>query len=560
MTETSARKLLLVPLLPLLPLLGVACAPPGDGGDDAQMAAALATIAAEDLAADIAILASDEFEGRLPSTAGEEKTLEFLKNEFEAVGLEPGNGDSWFQEVPLVSVTADPGMTLTITAGDASAQYAYGEQFMAWTKRVVDETGLDDSEMIFVGYGVVAPEYGWNDYEGIDVTGKTVVMLVNDPGYTTEDPEQFNGRTMTYYGRWTYKYEEAARQGAAGALVVHETGPAGYPWGVVSGSWAGAQFDLVSEDGNMSRIQLEGWLTLDAAREIFAMGGQDYDDLKDRALDPDFQAVPLGTSASAVIHNTLDRSVSNNVIAKLPGTDRADEYVIYMAHWDHMGRDPSLEGDQIFNGARDNATGTAALIELAEAFASLETRPSRSILFIPVTAEEQGLLGSAHYGANPVYPLNKTVGAINLDAMNAFGPTTDVTVVGLGNSELDDYVIAAAAAQGREARPDSEPEKGFYYRSDHFSLAKYGVPALYIDSGSEHVNHGADWVTEWKAVWTADRYHKPADEFNDTWDLSGMAEDVQLAFMVDYKLPNDSSFPNWREGTEFKAIRDAMMQ
>ena len=539
-----------------------ACAPGERVPDEAQMNAALGTITAPNLVEHIQVLASDEFEGRAPSSPGEELTIAYLSEQFGAMGLEPGNNGSWFQDVPLVSIAADPSMSLTIEGGGgggASARYTYGEDFMAWTTRVVEESGLNDSELIFVGYGIVAPEYGWNDYEGLDVSGKTVVILVNDPGYTTEDPEMFNGHSMTYYGRWTYKYEEAARQGAAGALIVHETGPAGYGWGVVSGSWSGPQFDLVSADNNMSRIEVEGWFAHETAREVFAMAGLDLEDMKAAALSPEFEAIPMGLSASVDVRNVIERSNSKNVIALLRGTDRADEYIIYMAHWDHIGRDPSLEGDQIYNGALDNASGTAALLELAQAFASLETRPRRSILFVAVTAEEQGLLGSAHYGANPVYPLNKTVAGLNMDGINIYGPMKDIVVVGHGNSELDDYLAAAAQTQNRVLKPDPESEKGFYYRSDHFELAKQGVPALYIDTGTEHVEHGVEWVTEQKDHYTEANYHKPSDEYSPDWDLSGAVQDIQLYFMVGFALANEDDFPNWREGTEFRAIRDQMM-
>ena len=387
-----------------------------------------------------------------------------------------------------------------------------------------------------------------------------MVILVNDPGYATGDPELFNGHAMTYYGRWTYKYEEAARQGAAGALIVHETEPAGYGWGVVSGSWAGPQFDLVAADDNMSRVMVEGWLHLDAALEIFRTAGMDYDEAKTAAAEGGFEPVPMGVTASIALTNEIVRSSSNNVLAVLPGTDRADEYIIYMAHWDHLGRDPNLEGDQIYNGAFDNASGTAALIELAEAYTSLDKRPRRSIVFFATTAEEQGLLGSAHYAQNPIFPLNKTVAAINMDGINNYGRMKDIVVVGFGNSELDDYLAAAAATQDRVLVPDPEVEKGFFYRSDHFPLSKQGVPALYTDPGTEHIEHGKDWVTAQKEGYNELRYHKPADEYSPDWDLTGGIDDVRLFFMIGYELANSDVFPNWKEGTEFRAVRDRMMQ
>ena len=531
-----------------------------------EAAAALATISADGLAADIRILASDEFEGRGPATSGEEKTIAYLREEFAAIGLQPGNGDSWFQNVPMIAITAEEvsplivsGETGVVSGETGVGDYTYERDFMAWTKRVSESEEVTESELVFVGYGVVAPEYGWNDYEGVDVEGKTVVMLVNDPGYATEDPNLFSGRTMTYYGRWTYKFEEAARQGAAAAFVVHETAPAGYPWEVVSGSWSGPQFDLVRPDDNMSRIRIEGWLTVETARNVFARAGLNYDSLKASASSGEFEALPMGLQASLSIRNSFVRSDSRNVLATLPGSDRADEYVIYSAHWDHLGRDPSLEGDQIFNGAHDNATGTAGLLELARAFASQERPPSRSILFLAVTAEEQGLLGSEHYAANPVFGLEKTVALINMDGLNNYGPTEDIIVVGMGMSELDDYLDAAAATQGRSLTPDAESEKGYYYRSDQFSFAKRGVPGLYTDEGTVSREHGPEWMMERKAAYTAERYHKPADEYSEDWDLRGAVEDLQLFFLVGDRLANGTEFPNWREGSEFRAIRDSTL-
>ncbi len=524
-----------------------------------EMNAATATITADDLLRHIQTLSADEFEGRLPGTPGEEKTVNYLRQQFEGLGLEPGNGDSWFQEVPLVSIAADPAMTLDVQGRGQATRYRYGDQVMAWTKRVAESVDLENSEMVFVGYGTVAPEYGWNDYEGLDVEGKTVVMLVNDPGFATEDPELFNGRAMTYYGRWTYKYEEAARQGAAAAFVIHETEPAAYGWDVVKGSWSGPQFDMVSADNNMGRVKVEGWLTLETAREIFRMGGKDLAQLTKQAANRGFKPVSLGVQASMKIRNTIERSTSRNVFALLRGSERPDEYVMYMAHWDHLGRDANLQGDQIYNGALDNASGTAALLELAQAFASLPTAPSRSILFFATTAEEQGLLGSAYYAANPIYPPAKTVAAINIDGLNIYGPMRDIVVVGYGNSELDGYLAQAAAGQNRTLVPDPEAEKGYFYRSDHFPLAKQGIPALYTDTGSDHMEHGVEWTQQKKDQWIAEHYHKPSDEYEPSWDLSGAIEDIQLFFAIGFRLAGETTFPNWMEGTEFKAKRDATM-
>jgi Zn-dependent M28 family amino/carboxypeptidase len=527
-------------------------------GGDAAFEAALETITADDLLPDVLTLSSDEFEGRAPSSPGELKTIEFLKGEFEELGLEPGNGDSYFQEVPLVRITADPGARMVVSGRGARSSFDYGDDLIAWTKRVTQRAAVEGSELVFVGYGIVAPEYGWDDYEDLDVTGKTVVVLVNDPGFATQDASLFNGNAMTYYGRWTYKYEEAARQGAAAAFVVHETDPAAYPWTVVQGTWSGPQFGLEAED-DMSRLSVEGWWTVAATRQVFEQAGFDYDSLKSLAERPGFKAVPLGLAASLAIENDVERSVSNNVIGVIPGTDRADEYVVYMAHWDHFGLDPNLEGDQIYNGANDNATGVSALIELAEAFLSLDDRPARSIMFIGVTAEEFGLLGSAYYAQNPTVPLDKTVAAINIDGLNILGPMNDISVIGYGNSELDGYLERAAATQDRMVRPDTEPEKGYYYRSDHFNFAKVGVPALFPDAGLDHVVHGEEWTEQKRAEYLAQHYHKVSDEYRSDWDLSGAIDDVRLYFEVGYQLASDSQFPNWHEGTEFKAVRDAMM-
>ena len=528
--------------------------------EEKSIEAALASIDADEFLKDVKILSSDEFEGRAPASKGEEKTIHFLQEEFRKLGLKPGNGESYLQEVPMVEITADPSEELLVKDKTKSDLFTYGDEFVAWTLRVVDKSSLADSEMVFVGYGIVAPEYNWNDYEGLDVRGKTVVILVNDPGYATEDPELFNGRSMTYYGRWTYKYEEAARQGAAGALIIHETEPAAYPWSVVKNGWTSPQFNLVTEDNNLSRCSVEGWLHLDTARQIFERAGLNYDEIKQTALKRDFKAIPLGLKVSITLKNSIRYQKSNNVIAVIPGTDLADEYIIYTAHWDHFGINPSLEGDQIFNGALDNATGTAALIELAEAFLKLESKPRRSIAFMAVTGEEQGLLGSDYYATHPIYPLTKTVAAINMDALNIWGKMKDITVIGYGSSELDEYVEQAAAEQGRRVRPDPSPERGSIFRSDHFSFAKQGVPVIYTSPGVDHIEHGEKWGREKIDKYIAENYHKPSDEYDPGWDLSGTVDDLRLLFRVGYRLSMESTFPNWHEGSEFKSIRDAYIK
>ncbi|MDX1442215.1 MAG: M28 family metallopeptidase [Gammaproteobacteria bacterium] len=530
------------------------------GCEQASEPAPKETITAAELMQHIEVLSADEFGGRAPASEGEEKTISYLKEQFAAAGAEPGNGDSYFQEVPLVEMTVTDSTPLEIAVPEGEPlSFSMPDQAVTWTKRVTDSVALENSEMVFVGYGVVAPEYGWNDYEGLDVEGKTVVMLVNDPGYalgeTADKSQLFNGKAMTYYGRWTYKFEEAARQGAAGAIVIHETGPAGYPWEVVSGSWTGPQFDLVAEDRNMGRAAIEGWISTDAANALFEAAGQDFEALKAAALTADFEPVPLGTSASISLENSIRESVSRNVIAAIPGTTRPEETIIYTAHWDHIGTDPSLE-DGIYNGAVDNASGTGALVELAEAHAAAGPM-DRTVVFLAVTAEESGLLGSRWYAENPVYPLDKTVAAINMDSMNVYGPTSDVVVVGYGNSELEEYLATAAKAQGREILPEEHPERGYYYRSDHFNFAKQGVPALYAESGSDYIGENAEAAAEHAEAYTAERYHKPSDEIQPWFNLEGAVDDLRLYFEVAQMLGNSDAWPNWYEGNEFRAIRDA---
>ncbi len=519
--------------------------------------AAHQAIIPELLAEHIQVLASDEFLGRAPASPGEEKTVNYLIEQFQALGLRPGNGDRYTQEVPLAEITADPASAqLEVQGSQGRLRFRYGDEAMFWTKRLVPEVSLAGSEVVFVGYGIVAPEYNWNDYAGVDVRGKTVVILVNDPGYATGDSTLFTGRAMTYYGRWTYKFEEAARQGAAAALIIHETSPAGYPWAVVQGSWSGPQFTLVNDQQNMDRCAIEGWLTYTSAQQLFELAGQNLEQLKAAAAQPGFRAVPLGLRLSAALRNTIREVHSRNVLALLPGRERADEVVIYTAHWDHLGVDPSLPGDSIYNGALDNATGTAGLLALAQAFTALPEPPTRSVLFLAVTAEEQGLLGSAYYAIHPVFPPEKTVAVLNMDGLNVLGPMRDVTVIGYGMSELDDYAAAAAEAHGRYLRPDPEPEKGYYYRSDHFSFARVGIPALYLDAGIDHVDHGPDWTLARRAEYVAQHYHKPSDEYDPAWDLRGAVDDLRLLFDIGYRLANSTDFPNWREGTPFRALRD----
>lgn len=504
------------------------------------------------------LLSSDAFEGRMPGTAGEEKTLALLIERFAAAGLQPGNGDSWLQEVPLMEITAKNHAPLTITGGGKVLRYDHGKQWVGVTYRENPRTSITDSELVFVGYGINAPERGWNDYADVDVTGKTVVILVNDPDWQSPGLEgTFGGKAMTYYGRWTYKYEEAARQGAAAALIVHDTAPASYGWNVVESSWTGPQAHPQYGDNPPPLTMMNGWVQNDVAREVLAAAGQDLDALTKAAQQKGFKPVPLGLTASAGFDNDSRKFLSHNVIGILPGSEAPDEYVIHTAHWDHLGRcTPAPDGDDICNGAVDNASGTAALVALAEAHAKAGA-PRRSLVFLAVTAEESGLLGSAWYGANPVVPLAQTVGGINMDAFLVGGPSRDVTVVGQGKSQLDAFLEAALLVDGRTITPDSSPEAGYYYRSDHFSLAKRGVPMLYIDGGEDLIEGGRKAGARLAEDYRTNRYHGPKDEFDEAWDWSGVMADLQLFYRIGRSLAASTSWPNWNEGDEFRSIRDA---
>jgi Zn-dependent M28 family amino/carboxypeptidase len=508
----------------------------------------------------VEILASDEFGGRAPASPGEKLTVDYLIKAFRDAGLEPGNGDSYTQDVPLAWVETVNKPELVISGGEGEdLTLSYGDQQVLWTRRQLPEAMIDASELVFVGYGIHAPERGWNDYEGVDVSGKTVVMLINDPGYATQDPELFNGNTMTYYGRWDYKFGEAARRGAAGALMIHDTLPAAYPWSTVENSWTGRQFDMVLPEQGAGLTAVEGWVTREQAEALFSKAGLILDDMYERAKQPGFRAVPMNLAASASLEIETETVNSQNVAAILRGSEAPDEIFIYMAHWDHLGTDLSLEGDQIYNGALDNASGTAALMEIAAAYARLPQAPRRSVLFLAVTAEEQGLLGSQYYAANPLYPLEKTVGGLNMDGMNNFGSTRDITVVGLGMSDLDDYLADAAAAQERVVEGDREAEKGYYYRSDHFELAKEGVPMLYPSGGYDDREKGVEYGMQKADEYTADHYHRVSDEYDLSWDVSGALEDMKMYFQTGLEVANSDDWPNWKEGTEFRATRDAQM-
>jgi Zn-dependent M28 family amino/carboxypeptidase len=531
-----------------------------------SLAAAAAGITPGRLLEHIRVLSSDRFEGRGPGTPGEELSVEYLIEQFRAAGLAPGNPDgSWEQQVPMVGLRAST--ELSFRTGDGTLAAGAPEEYVAWSLRVQPEVDVANSEVVFVGYGVEAPEYDWNDFKDADVRGKTIVILINDPPLPDPaDPSKldstvFRGKAMTYYGRWTYKYEEASRKGAAAAIIVHETGPAGYPYSVVANSNSHENFDIEPADGNRSVVPVQAWITSEKAREIFRAAGKDFDQLKKAALSREFRPVPLGATADIRIRNETRRVQSRNVVAKLEGSDPAlrDQYVIYSAHWDHLGRDPKLPGDQIYNGALDNASGTAALLEIAQAYASLPTRPRRSVLFLATTSEEKGLLGAKYYATHPLYPLARTAADINIDGINQWGRTSNLVVVGWEMSSLQDLLAQEAAGQDRVLTPDPEPEKGFYYRADHFEFAKQGVPALYTDAGDSFIGKPAGYGQRKRDEYTANDYHQPSDEIKPDWDLSGGVQDVRLLFRVGYDVASTGSFPEWKPGTEFRARRERMM-
>jgi Zn-dependent M28 family amino/carboxypeptidase len=525
-------------------------------------------ISAASILARTKILASDEFEGRGPGTPGEEKTVAYLAAEFKKLGLQPGNPNgTYFQDTKLVGITSKP--TLSFNVGGKPLPVENINDYVAFSTRVAPHVAGQDSEVVFVGYGIVAPEYGWDDYKGVDVRGKTVVMLINDPPIVDPatgklDPKMFGGAAMTYYGRWTYKYEIAAQKGAAACLIVHETGPASYPFAVVVSSWTRENFEIRSPDNNAGHIALSGWLTLDATKKLFTACGREFEPLKKFAATRSFRPVSLGAKATFTVDNTLRNVDSRNVLALLPGSDPKlrNEYLIYTAHWDHLGRDPKLKGDQIYNGAADNAAGTAVLLELAQVFKALPPaqQPKRSVLFLSVTAEEKGLLGSRYYAQNPLYPLTQTVANINMDGANQFGPTSDMETVGFGASTIDDIGIAVAKAQGRIMKPEGHPERGSYYRSDHFEFAKVGVPSYYPKPGKHFIGKPDDYGEKVVADYIAHDYHQVTDEVKPEWTFEGAAQDTEFLMQVGLRIANDAKWPEWRPGNEFKARRDAMLK
>lgn len=516
----------------------------------------------EQVKAHIAELSSDAYEGRAPATPGGDKSEAYLVAQMKAAGLTPGNGDSYLQSVPMVSIALkESASSVEVVGGAVDLALTFGKEAVYHTRQVEQSIRIKDSDLVFVGYGIVAPEYGHDDYAGIDVTGKTVVMLVNDPGFITEDPAIFNGKAMTYYGRWDYKFEEASRQGAAAAIIIHQTAPASYGWNVVQTGWSGPQLDLQRADGNTDRVQMEGWITEALAKDLFRFSGLDFDRLTAAAVKPEFKAVPMGEmKLNARLYSDFDYVTANNVIGKIEGSKAPDEAILYMAHFDHLSM---IEGgkpgeDIIFNGAVDNATGTAAILAIGEAFAAANKPPKRSVLILAVTAEESGLLGSAHFAENPVIPLSQIVGGINIDAIIPTGPARDVVVTGLGASELEDVLTVHAEREGMTLSPEGSPEAGLFYRSDHISLAKKGVPMLYLDGGQDLIDGGLEAGIAAGEAYYAGPYHNVSDEYDPNWNFGTIEQVTTLAYDTGNALARSAAWPNWYEGNEFKALRDAM--
>jgi len=537
---------------------------------DERLQPALDAVQAEPILKHIQVLSADDFEGRGPGTAGEEKTVAYLTEQLQALGLKPGNPDgTYIQNVPLVGYEATE-VRGTFQTPEGPLALEFPKNLVAVSRRPAEEIKVENSDVIFVGYGVVAPEYDWDDFKGVDVRGKTLIMLVNDPAVPDPnnpeelDPNVFKGRAMTYYGRWTYKYEIAAEKGAAAAILIHEEGPAGYPFEVVQGSWSGENFDIAEpprEDAPPPPA-VEGWIDLETATKLLKAGGQDFAALKKAAVDRSFKPVTLDTKAEFSIKTKRREAQSRNVLAKLEGSapDKSGEYIIYTAHWDHLGIDPKLQGDQIYNGAVDNASGVAAVLEIARGFTKLNPPPKRSILFLFVTAEEQGLLGSKFYAGNPLYPLERTLANINIDCVNPWGRTADIISVGMGQSTLDDVLVEVAKTQNRVVKPDAEPEKGYYYRSDHFEFAKRGVPALDPGGGRDFIDKPEGYGQQKSDEYTKNDYHKPSDEVKPDWDFSGAVEDARLLLEVGHRVAETDAFPEWKPDSEFRARREAMLK
>lgn len=514
----------------------------------------------DEMANRIALFSDNVMEGRAPGTPGGLRASDWLAGEMARVGLDPMPGGSYFQSVPLVVSTLDPeASALSITGPEGERTLSYGDEAVYWTKRPDTEISFEASELVFIGYGAVAPEYDWNDYDGMDFAGKTVVMLVNDPGYASEDPELFTGRAMTYYGRWTYKFEEAGRQGPDAALIIHETAPASYGWDVVRNSWTGGQYDMRRDASGPPRVKLEGWISRATAETLFAEAGFDFEEAKAAAAQPGFTPVPMtGLSASASLTTAFDNRESRNVGGMVRGSERPDEYVIYTAHWDHLGVVPDETAeDRIYNGAVDNATGIAGVLEIGEMLAAMDKPPARSVLILAVTAEESGLIGSEHFAINPIVPLRNIVAGINIDGLQPTGVARDITVVGYGASELEDTLAGLIEPMGRRLSPDPRPEAGGYYRSDHISFAKRGVPMLNMRPGLDLMDGGTEAGRAVAQDYSANRYHAVSDEYAQDWEMSGMVDYINIMAQLGLTLAESEDWPNWYEGNEFRALRDA---
>src|SRR5213596_434230 len=538
-----------------------------DDPETERLKPALDAITPDGLLAHIKMLASDEFEGRAPGSKGEELSIKYISDQFKQIGLSPGNPDgTYFQEVPLAGIKTTPSASFAV--GGKTTTLSYPDDYVASSARLQNEIKVENSDIVFVGYGIVAREYGWNDYKDVDVRGKTLLMLINDPPIPDPndsaklDEKMFGGSAMTYYGRWTYKYEIAAQKGAAAAIIIHETGPAAYPYSVVRTSWSKENFELDTPNKNKDAVEVRSWITLDVAKKLLADCGQDFDALKKSAITREFRPVALNAQANIDIKQQLREFKSHNVIGKLEGTDAKlkDECVIYTAHWDHLGRHPELQGDQIFNGAIDNASGVASVIQLAGAFTKLNPPPKRPVLFMATTAEEAELLGAKFYAEHSLYPLEKTLADINIDTVNPWGKTRDIEDLSNNSSTLDDLLAAAAKRNNRVMTANSQPEKGSFYRADHFEFSKLGVPALYTGGGKDFIGKPADFGQQKKDDYVAHHYHQASDDVNPEWDLSGAVQDVQLLFEVGYQVANGDKFPEWKTGTEFKAKRDEMLK
>jgi Zn-dependent M28 family amino/carboxypeptidase len=504
----------------------------------------------------VEMLSSDEFEGRAPTTKGGRKAKTYIENEFRRVGLKAPKGSSFRQMVPLVEISGSDFSDLIIsTSKKDTFSLKYKDDMVVGTTLLTEEINIAESEIVFAGFGIVAPEYNWNDYKGLDVKGKTVLVIINDPGYYTEDESIFTGKAMTYYGRWTYKYEEAARQGAAGILIIHESGGASYGWDVVKNSWSGPQYQLGKQD-SIESVEYQGWIQQEQAEKLFQNVGLSFEKAKNMAVKKGFKPFSLKMSASVNFKVSYKESESANIIGFIEGSEYPEETIIYMAHWDHLGRIVTEDGIQIYHGAVDNATGVAALISIAEKFTALKTRPKRSLVFIALTAEESGLLGSLYYAMNPIFPIEKTVGGINMDGLNVYGPTHDVSVIGYNTSELQEYLLRHAENQNRVLIPDRYPERGSFYRSDHFNLVRVGVPMIYANSGKDFIGKDEEYAAMVQKDY-AGRYHAPTDVINELWDWTGIYQNLWLFFNIGNELANNRHWPAWKEGNEFKNIREA---